>query len=114
MSERLPCVLRAAIGDDGTGAMWNRLTPDGREVIRLAFGEARELGHPCLADEHVLLGVLRHGTSQAAALLQARSLDLATARADLLRVGPNSWTERRSGWRAANPRHRGRAASGAP
>ncbi|MPZ24564.1 MAG: hypothetical protein GEU28_13755, partial [Dehalococcoidia bacterium] len=61
---------------------------DGREVIRLAFVEARELGHPCLADEHVLLGLLRHGTSPAAALFQARGLDLATARADLLRVGP--------------------------
>ena len=86
--ERLTRLLRAAIGDDGVGAIWERLTPDGREVIRLAFVEARELGHPCLADEHVLLGLLRHGTSQAAALLQAQRLDLATARAELLRIGP--------------------------
>jgi hypothetical protein len=76
------------IGDDGTGPMWERLTQDGQEVIRLAYVEARELGHPCLADEHVLLGLLRHGGSRAAVLLRAEGLDVATARAELLRVGP--------------------------
>jgi len=80
--------LRAAIGDDGTGAYWKRFTPDAGQVLRYGFAEARELGHPCLADEHVLLGVLRHGTGRAAALLEAHGLDLATARAELLRVGP--------------------------
>lgn len=88
MWRRLTRLLRAAIGDDGTGPAWDRLTPQGREVIRLAYVEARELGHPCLADEHVLLGVLRHGTSQAAGLLRAEGLNLLTARAELLRVGP--------------------------
>jgi Clp amino terminal domain, pathogenicity island component len=88
MRERFTRLFRAAIGDDGVGAVWDRFTPDSREVMRLAFLEARELGHPCLADEHVLLGLLRHGTSQAAALLQAQRLDLATARAELLRIGP--------------------------
>ncbi len=85
---RLTRLLRGAIGDDGTGGMWERLTPDGRQVLRLAFVEARELGHPCMADEHVLLGLLRHGASQAATLLEARGLDLAAARTELLRVGP--------------------------
>jgi ATP-dependent Clp protease ATP-binding subunit ClpA len=88
MWRRLTRLLRAAIGDDGTAKMWERLTPQGQEVIRLAYVEARELGHPCLADEHVVLGVLRHGTSQAAALLRAQGLDLPGARAELLRVGP--------------------------
>lgn len=54
----------------------------------MAYVEARDLGHPCLADEHLLLGLLRDGTSGAAALLRARGLDLATARAELRRVGP--------------------------
>lgn len=67
--------------------MWDRLTPDGRQVLRLALAEARESGQPCIADEHVLLGVLRHGTSQAAFLLQTRGLDLTTARAELLHNG---------------------------
>lgn len=88
MWRRLTRLCRAVIGADGTGPMWKRLTPQGQEVIRLAFVEARELGHPCLADEHVLLGVLRHGTSEAAALLHTQGLDLLTARAELLRVGP--------------------------
>jgi len=88
MWERLTDLLRAVIGDDGTGPMWERLTPDGGEVIRLAYLEAGELGHPCLADEHVLLGLLRHDNGPAAAVLRAAGLDLPTARAELLRVGP--------------------------
>jgi ATP-dependent Clp protease ATP-binding subunit ClpA len=88
MWRRLIRLLRAAIGDDGTGAVWPRLTPDGQEVIRLAFAEARRLGHPWMADEHVLLGLLRHGNSPAAALLRARGLDLEATRDGLLRFGP--------------------------
>ena len=88
MWSRVTRLLRAVIGDDGTGAVWPRLTPEGQEVIRLAFAEARDLGHPCMADEHVLLGLLRHGNSQAAALLHARGLDLEAAHAGLRRVGP--------------------------
>jgi ATP-dependent Clp protease ATP-binding subunit ClpA len=84
---RLRLLLLAAIGDDGTGPLWQRLTPQGREVIRLASAEARDLGHPCLAGEHLLLGVLREGTSPAAALLHANGLDLPTVRAELLRIG---------------------------
>ena len=88
MRRRPPRLVAAAIGDDGTGGVLTRLTPDSREVIRLAYLEARELGHPCLADEHVLLGLLRHRMSRAAALLEAAGLDLPTARAELERVGP--------------------------
>ncbi len=88
MWSRLTRLLRAAIGDDGTGAVWPRLTPDGREVIQLALAEARELGHPCIAGEHVLLGLLRHGSSHAAALLEARGLDVDAVRAGLRRLGP--------------------------
>ncbi len=69
--------LRALIGDDGTGAFWRRLTPDAHQVVRKAFREANDLGHPCLADEHLLLALLRH-----------RGLDPAAARADLERIGP--------------------------
>jgi ATP-dependent Clp protease ATP-binding subunit ClpA len=69
--------------------MWDRLSPDGREVIRLAYLEATELGHPCLADEHVLLGILRHGTSSAAALLHHQGLDVVATRRELLRIGPS-------------------------
>jgi ATP-dependent Clp protease ATP-binding subunit ClpA len=86
--EGLTRLLRAAANDDGSAAWHDRLTPDAWQVIRLAAIEARELGHPCIAEEHVLLGLLRHRASRAAALLEARGLDLPTARADLHRVGP--------------------------
>jgi hypothetical protein len=88
MWDRLIRLFRAMIGDDGTGPMWQRLTSDSQDVIQLAYREARELGHPCLADEHVLLGLLRHGTNRAAAMLRAEGLELVTARAELIRVGP--------------------------
>jgi hypothetical protein len=52
---RVTGLVRAATGDDGTGAVWPRLTPDCGKVIDLAFAESRELGHPCMAGEHVLL-----------------------------------------------------------
>jgi hypothetical protein len=80
--------LLAAIGDDGTGPMWQRLSPDGLQVLRLAGLEARALGHPCTADVHLLLGVLRHGIGPAADLLREHGLDLESARADLRAVGP--------------------------
>jgi len=85
---RLKLLMLAVIGDDGVGRVWDRLSLDGRQVLRLAFIEARELGHPCLAGEHIPLGLLRHGASPAAALLRDHGLDLATARAALLAIGP--------------------------
>jgi hypothetical protein len=68
--------------------VWPQLTPDGQEVMWLASAEARELGVPCIGDEHVLLGLLRHGKSQAATLLEAHGLNLAAARTGLRRLGP--------------------------
>jgi hypothetical protein len=85
---RITGVLRTAISEDGTGAVWPRLTPDGQQVMRLAFAQARELDMPCIGDEHVLLGLLRHGNSRAAAMLQAHGLDLAAAHAGLRRLDP--------------------------
>jgi Clp amino terminal domain, pathogenicity island component len=85
---RVVRLLAASVGEDGTRGIWERLTPDSREVIGLAYAEARELGHPCLADEHVLLGLLGQGSSPAAGLLRSTGLDLDTARAELERVGP--------------------------
>lgn len=88
MWRRLKRAGLAIIGDDGSGPLWPRLTPQGREVVQLAFIESRELGHPCLADEHLLLAVLRDGQSRSAAMLRAAGIDLDTARADLDRLGP--------------------------
>ena len=85
---RLKRTLLAVIGDDGVGPMWARLDRNGLQVMRLAGEEARDLGHPGIADEHILLGVLRDGTSPAAAMLHAHGLDLTSARTALVTVGP--------------------------
>jgi ATP-dependent Clp protease ATP-binding subunit ClpA len=85
---RARLTVLAAIGDDGLGPLWQRLSADGGQALRLAFVEARELGHPGIADEHLLLGVLRHGSGPAATVLRDHGLDLDTARNALLAVGP--------------------------
>jgi hypothetical protein len=59
--------------------------PVGR-VIDLARAEAERFGHRYVGPEHLLLGLLRDGRSQAAHLLQARGMDLAAARVALDRL----------------------------
>ena len=93
MRRQLIRSLRTLIGDDGTGPAWARLTADGLEILRLACVEANELGHPCLADEHVLLGLLRHGDSEASRLLTAHGLNLAAVRAEVGRSRPRGQFE---------------------
>jgi len=62
------------------------LSPEAREVMRLALAESEQLGHGYLGDEHVLLGLLAEQASPAASLLREYGLDLASARAELQRL----------------------------
>jgi len=66
--------------------MWDRLSPEAREVMRLALAESGQLGHGYVGDEHVLLGLLRAQASHASSLLQGHGVDLASARAELRRL----------------------------
>ena len=66
--------------------MWDRLSPEAREVMRLALAESGQLGHGYAGDEHVLLGLLRAQASHASSLLQGHGVDLASARAELRRL----------------------------
>jgi len=66
--------------------MWDRLSPEAREVMSLALAESEQLGHGYLGDEHVLLGLLRGQASRASSLLRGHGLDLASARAELQRL----------------------------
>ena len=66
--------------------MWDRLSPEAREVMSLALTESGQLGHGYLGDEHVLLGLLRGQASRASSLLRGHGLDLASARAELQRL----------------------------
>jgi Clp amino terminal domain, pathogenicity island component len=66
--------------------MADRFTEQVGRVIDLAREEAERLGHRYVGPEHLLLGLLRDGSNQAAGMLQARGLDLAGARAALGRL----------------------------
>src|SRR5260370_39481391 len=66
--------------------MWDRLSPEAREVMRLALAESEQLGHGYVGDEHVLLGLLGEQASLASSLLRGHGLDLASARAELQRL----------------------------
>jgi hypothetical protein len=66
--------------------MRDRLSPEAREVMRLALAESEQLGHGYVGDEHVLLGLLREQASPASSLLRGHGLDLAGARAELQRL----------------------------
>jgi Clp amino terminal domain, pathogenicity island component len=57
-----------------------------RRVLDLAREEAEGFGHRYLGPEHLVLGVLRDGSSGAARVLRARGVDLQAARAALGRL----------------------------
>ncbi len=55
-------------------------TADARDVMSLAWNEARQLRVPYIGTEHILLGLLRLGKGPAYQLLRHYGVDLATAR----------------------------------
>jgi ATP-dependent Clp protease ATP-binding subunit ClpA len=57
-----------------------------RRILDLAREEAQAFGHRYLGPEHLVLGVLREGSSRAARVLEADGVDLAAARAELRRL----------------------------
>jgi ATP-dependent Clp protease ATP-binding subunit ClpA len=60
------------------------LDEQSRRILDLAREEG--FGHRYLGPEHVVPGMVRHGTSGAARILRARGVDLDTARAALRRL----------------------------
>jgi Clp amino terminal domain, pathogenicity island component len=63
-----------------------RWSAQARQVLELAWEEAERLGHRYLGPEHLVLGVLRQGDSEASRVLAAAGVDLAAARAELGRL----------------------------
>lgn len=57
------------------------LTPRAKRVLELAYTEAKELGHPYVGTEHLLLALLREGEGVAARALEEEGVDLPRARA---------------------------------
>jgi ATP-dependent Clp protease ATP-binding subunit ClpA len=70
----------------GGGKLFGRFTDQAHRVLDRAWEEAERAGHRYLGPEHVLLGVLAEGRSEAAQLLRARGVDLAAAWAALGRL----------------------------
>lgn len=54
------------------------------EIIHLALEEGRTLGYEDIGPEHLLLGILRHGSSEAAQLFADLGVDLERARREVV------------------------------
>jgi ATP-dependent Clp protease ATP-binding subunit ClpA len=66
--------------------MFERFTAAAREVVINAQQAARQLGHPFIGTEHVLLGLIHEPRSATARLLSPHGLDPATVGADIQRL----------------------------
>jgi ATP-dependent Clp protease ATP-binding subunit ClpC len=62
------------------------LTPRTKEVIELAFDEARRLGHQYIGTEHLLLGLVRQGDGVAVDVLKDMGISLDKVRTETTRV----------------------------
>ena len=88
------------------GKVFGRFAEPAHQVLDLAREEAGRYGHRYLGSEHVLLGTLVEGQSQAAQLLGTLGIDLDAVRRDseqtfgVRAVGEATWrVTRRRGWR---------------
>jgi ATP-dependent Clp protease ATP-binding subunit ClpA len=61
-------------------------TSRAKKVLEFAMSEARELSHPYVGSEHLLLGLLREEKGIAAQVLVAAEVTLESARAETLRL----------------------------
>ena len=66
--------------------MFERFTAAAREVVINAQQEARQLGHPYIGTEHVLLGLIHDPQSPTARLLRPAGVVPATVRTDIQRL----------------------------
>lgn len=62
------------------------LTPEVKEIMRLAVDEAKRLNHNIIGTEHLLLGLRRHENNAGAAILESIGISLERVRAETIRV----------------------------
>jgi len=69
-------------------------TPRSKKVLQLAIAEAQALGHSYVGTEHILLGLLREGEGVAAQVLKNLSVNLDSARTEVMKeLDPNFGAE---------------------
>ncbi len=68
---------RIVLGESG-------LTPRAKQVIELAFDEARRMSHDYIGSEHLLLGLVREGEGIAAGVLESLGVNLEKVRQAVL------------------------------
>jgi len=61
-------------------------TPRAKKVLELSVDEARQLGHPYVGTEHLLLGLMREGEGVAARVLMELGIDRKKVREETLRL----------------------------
>jgi len=66
--------------------MFERFTDGAREVVVYAHDEARELGHPHIGTEHLLLGLLHDEADPTGQAMRATGIDRATVRVQLTQL----------------------------
>ena len=65
--------------------MFRKFTQRARNTVIHAQEEAKELGHPAIGTEHILLGLLREGEGVGARALINLGIDLANVREEVKR-----------------------------
>jgi len=66
--------------------MFERFTDRARQVVTMAQGEARALGHGYIGTEHLLLALIRQGDGVAARVLNSAGVSVEAIRADVLEI----------------------------
>jgi ATP-dependent Clp protease ATP-binding subunit ClpA len=66
--------------------MFERFTDRARQVVTMAQGEARALGHGYVGTEHLLLALIRQGDGVAARVLDSAGVSADAVRSDVLEI----------------------------
>jgi ATP-dependent Clp protease ATP-binding subunit ClpC len=66
--------------------MFRRFTQRARNAVLYAQEEARQLNHPAIGTEHILLGLLKEGEGVGARALLSMGVDLDRVRSEVTRV----------------------------
>jgi len=66
--------------------MFRRFTQRARNAVIYAQEEARQLNHPAIGTEHILLGLLKEGEGVGARALLSMGIDLEKVRSEVTRI----------------------------